>query len=89
MIDNFAEWAWNVPSIDEYWDNIILKSNDSQIEEVIRNLPEGHLKEYIILKVRHGVGKPIIMIKNDAKMKRITWDVRDFETYVKFKNFKK
>lgn len=87
MIDKIAEWAWNMPSIDEYWDDILSKSNDSHIDEIICNLPDGQLKDYLILKIEFGIGKPIIKrhtLNANGKARNVYCDIRDFETYVKY-----
>lgn len=83
-IKNIADWAWSTQSIDEFWDAYLSPLIKSAQEIAVYKLQESRLKEYLKLKVKYGVGKPIIMTIHKVNGRSITYDIRDFETYVKY-----
>jgi hypothetical protein len=87
MSDALASWIWNVPSIDKYWNDLLRDKSKREQIDLVNNYSNDLLKEYLLLKVRWGIGKSILVKKFNLKLnKYIYWDVRDFDTWLKWHN---
>lgn len=75
---------WDVPSIDEYWDNLLRGKEKAEQEKLIEG-QTGTMKEYLLQKIKYGIGNPVIVWVGQRSKKNSIYDVRDFETYCRVK----
>jgi len=84
MIDQMAQQLWDMPSVDEFYDGLLRGKTFPEQVELINIRTRVPLKDYLLLKIKYGIGNPIIMTHNKENGRWVTSDIRDFESYVRW-----